>query len=36
MTQYQFDDVIDRFGTGSVQYDTLKDRFGREDRIPFG
>lgn len=34
MTQYKFDTAIDRFGTGSVKYDTLKERFGREDLIP--
>ncbi len=31
---YNFDEVIDRHGTGSVKWDTLKDRYGTDDLLP--
>lgn len=33
--RYNFDKVIDRHGTYSTQWDYIKDRFGRNDIIPF-
>lgn len=32
--KYNFDEIIDRKGSGSVKVDLLKDRFGHEDLIP--
>ena len=32
--RYDFDQVIDRHGTGSVMYDRCKEMFGREDVLP--
>jgi len=32
--RYDFDQVIDRRGTGSVMYDRCKEMFGREDILP--
>lgn len=34
MKKYDFDQVIDRHGTGSFKYDGLLDRFGRTDVMP--
>ncbi|MDR1524959.1 MAG: PatB family C-S lyase [Tannerella sp.] len=34
MTVYDFDEIIDRKGTDCIKYDTLKERFGREDLMP--
>lgn len=31
---YDFDELIDRHGTGSLKWDALKDRFGSEDLLP--
>jgi cystathionine beta-lyase len=32
---YDFDQIIDRHGTYSTQWDYIKDRFGRNDILPF-
>ncbi|MGM9759571.1 MAG: MalY/PatB family protein [Parabacteroides sp.] len=34
MKQYNFDEIIDRRGTGCVKYDKLMNYFGREDLVP--
>jgi cystathionine beta-lyase len=34
MEQYNFDEVIDRRGTGALKTDVLKERYGKEDLIP--
>lgn len=32
--RYNFDEVMDRRGTGSLKWDALKERFGSEDLLP--
>lgn len=32
--KYNFDEVIDRRGTGSLKWDSLKERFGSDDLLP--
>jgi len=32
--KYNFDEILDRRGSGAVKVDTLKEHFGREDLIP--
>ena len=34
MKQYDFDEFIDRKGTGALKADALKERYGKEDLIP--
>ena len=34
MKQYNFDEIVNRFGTNSVKVDKLKEYFGNEDLIP--
>ena len=34
MKQYNFDELIERRGTGCVKYDELKQVFGNENLIP--
>ncbi len=34
MKRYDFDQIIDRHGSGSVKYDDLKSTFGSDDLIP--
>jgi cystathionine beta-lyase len=34
MKTYNFDEIIDRRGTGALKTDALKERYGREDLIP--
>lgn len=33
MTKYNFDEIIERRGTGALKIDRLKERFGREDLL---
>ena len=32
--QYDFDEIIDRRGTGALKYEALLPRWGRDDLIP--
>lgn len=32
--KYNFDEIIDRHGSGSLKWDALKERFGSEDLLP--
>ena len=32
--QYDFDEVIERRGTGALKYEALRPRWGRDDLIP--
>lgn len=34
MTKYNFDNIIDRRGTGAIKTDSLEERYGRKDLIP--
>ncbi len=34
MGKYDFDKVVDRYGTNALKLDVLKDRYGRSDLIP--
>ncbi|MDR2682667.1 MAG: PatB family C-S lyase [Dysgonamonadaceae bacterium] len=34
MNSYNFDEIIDRRGTGALKTDALKERYGRDDLIP--
>jgi len=34
MKAYDFDEIIERAGTGSVKYDLCKELFGTDDVIP--
>ncbi len=35
MTKFDFDTVINRYGTYSTQWDYVKDRFGEANLLPF-
>lgn len=32
--QYDFDEIIDRRGTGALKYEALLPRWGRDDLLP--
>ena len=34
MQNYNFDQIIDRKGSGCIKHDTLKPRWGRDDLLP--
>ena len=34
MDRYDFDRIIDRRGTNALKYDSLEERFGRDDLLP--
>jgi cystathionine beta-lyase len=34
MRNYDFDEVIDRRGTGALKTDALQERYGRSDLLP--
>lgn len=34
MDSYDFDRLVDRRGTNALKYDSLKERFGRDDLLP--
>jgi cystathionine beta-lyase len=34
MTRYDFDEIIDRKGSGAIKADALEEKFGRKDLIP--
>lgn len=34
MTQYNFDEIVERKGSGAIKTDVLKERFGADDLIP--
>lgn len=34
MSQYNFDQIIDRHGSGAIKYDALQERYGKSDLIP--
>lgn len=34
MSQYNFDQIIERHGSGAIKYDALQERYGKSDLIP--
>ena len=34
MAEFNFDEIIDRRGTGALKYDVLQERYGGSDLLP--
>ena len=34
MAEFNFDEIIDRRGTGALKYDVLQERYGSSDLLP--